>query len=103
MTKLITTMAFIMTFAAPALAESQIYYPNNLTNYPGDAVPAQVSAQSQEEQIPNTYRVYPGREQYGDAYGYLPHHPGDYRDAVDRGQWEGGGGYRPALRTYSGY
>jgi hypothetical protein len=35
--------------------------------------------------------IYPGREQYGENYGSIPRHPGDYRDAVDRGSWSGGG------------
>lgn len=52
---------------------------------------------------PNEYRTYPGRESYGENYGYIPRHPGDFKDAVDRGQWEGGGGYQMPKRSYSGY
>ena len=51
----------------------------------------------------NRYMVYPGRENYGDRYGYIPRHPGDYRDAVDRGQWEGGGGASMPRRSFGGY
>jgi len=36
-------------------------------------------------------RIYPGREAYGRDFGPLTRHPGDYRDAVDRGQWPAGG------------
>ncbi|MFA5591795.1 MAG: hypothetical protein WC989_00580 [Micavibrio sp.] len=41
--------------------------------------------------IAGSGRIYPGREAYGRGFGPIPRHPGDYRDAVDRGQWTGGG------------
>lgn len=33
-------------------------------------------------------RLYPGRESYGRDFGSMPRHPGDYRDALDRGTWQ---------------
>ena len=33
-------------------------------------------------------RLYPGREVYGRDFGPIPRHPGDYRDALDRGAWQ---------------
>jgi hypothetical protein len=45
----------------------------------------------QENSQMGTRRVYPGREAYGREFGPLTRHPGDYRDAVDRGQWPAGG------------
>jgi len=33
-------------------------------------------------------RLYPGREVYGRDFGPIPRHPGDYRDALDRGTWQ---------------
>lgn len=45
----------------------------------------------QQEYRMGSRRVYPGRENYGRDFGPLTRHPGDYRDAVDRGQWPAGG------------
>ncbi len=82
-------------------SEQQVFYPYAQPAYLSEA--PQTAAQQQAPTNPNRYMVYPGREQYGQDYGYIPRHPGDYRDAVDRGQWEGGGGASMPRRSFSGY
>lgn len=91
MTKIVLlTATVLIALSAPALAEkrwnpyskgNQVYNPYDIGNM----------AANQQQFQPNTYRVYPGREQYGQSFGSIPRHPGDYRDAVDRGSWSGGG------------
>lgn len=106
MTRFILTTALIAGFAMPAFAqEQQVYSPYAMSNSGGDYNGSALAQQygTVQQQAPNTYRVYPGRENYGENFGYMTRHPGDYRDAVDRGQWEGGGGYRMPRRSRSGY
>ena len=88
MTAILTTLS-----AGSAMAEQQVYSPyGQATNYAAqNAYQAQEAIQAQQPQPQNTYMIYPGREQYGQRYGSIPRHPGDYRDAVDRGSWSGGG------------
>ena len=84
----------ILAFSTNAMAqvkERQVYspYPQPVMNEAQDASSSTGSAVNRYEQLhPN--RVYPGREGYGSHYGPIPRHPGDYRDAVDRGQWSSG-------------
>lgn len=90
-------LAGFMLLLAPAAAdaqERQVYYPAPALVEPGYGT-------GEVQQTPQAYRVYPGRENYNDNYGYLPRHPGDYRDAVDRGAWTGGGGAQQPRRSYS--
>jgi hypothetical protein len=109
MKNIIRTIVVLVGLASPALAqqhEQQVFSP-----YPQPQISAQqmatVSPQAGSGYYQgygdNRYMVYPGRERYGDNYGYIPRHPGDYRDAVDRGQWEGGGGASMPRRSFSGY
>ncbi len=81
-------MAFVlMGVSGAAMAqERQVYDPSIDYIIP---IPMQQSAQPVYVPPP-AYRVYPGRENYGDNFGHIPRHPGDYRDAVDRGQWSAG-------------
>jgi hypothetical protein len=95
MTVILMTV-ILMSVSGAALAEQQTYSRyGDATNY---AMQNQMNAQQaagQQAQVyshqPNSYMVYPGREQYGENFGPIPRHPGDYRDAVDRGTWSGGG------------
>lgn len=99
----------LMGASVPAMAESQIHNPyatdvtgspyNNVVVVPQSAVKNRRSHSKHYGRNtaayslnPNTYMTYPGREQYGQNYGPIPRHPGDYRDAVDRGAWSAGGG-----------
>jgi type II secretory pathway pseudopilin PulG len=93
MKKTVLMTVVLMSLSAPALAEGQTYSSSGVaTNYAAqNAYQAQQAYQSQQTHQQNQYMVYPGREQYGQAYGRIPRHPGDYRDAVDRGSWSGGG------------
>ncbi|PZQ45769.1 MAG: hypothetical protein DI551_06410 [Micavibrio aeruginosavorus] len=87
-------MLFVLTgLATPALADRQVYSPYPQPTFANDpyGMAQQQAIVNSYRQTPNTYMVYPGREQYGQAYGSIPRHPGDYRDAVDRGSWTGGG------------
>lgn len=96
MKKTVLMTVILMGVSGVALAEQQTYSRYGVaTDY---AMQNQFDAQqaaSQQSQMynqqPNTYMVYPGREQYGENFGSIPRHPGDYRDAVDRGTWTGGG------------
>jgi hypothetical protein len=86
--------AILICLSGIARAEQQTYSRfGDATNYM--AQNQQVAQQNVQQQrygnTPNTYMVYPGREQYGQNFGHIPRHPGDYRDAVDRGSWSGGG------------
>lgn len=84
----------LMTVSGVALAEQQTYSRyGQATNYAAQnsQMPQPVYGQQQQYQQPNQYMIYPGREEYGTSYGRIPRHPGDYRDAVDRGSWSGGG------------
>lgn len=90
--------ALAVLLACPATARAQeYYYPQQ--NFSSDGNVAQVAPQAggymQPAETyggPNNYRIYPGREYYGDNFGPIPRHPGDYRDALDRGSWSGRGG-----------
>ena len=92
MTVILMTV-ILMTVSGAAFADQQVYSPyGQPTNYAAqNAQAAEQATVSRQYRKPNTYMVYPGREQYGQAYGPIPRHPGDYRDAVDRGSWSGGG------------
>jgi hypothetical protein len=84
--------ALAVMLSSPVLAqEQQVYSPYPQPNFMQDVYGGQ--QQTQNTEPPPMYRIYPGREQYGERYGYIPHHPGDYRDAVDRGQWNAGEPY----------
>jgi hypothetical protein len=102
MNKMILMMGLILAVSAPAMAqERQVYSPYPQPTFQNSTDGGAMAYQYQ--QTPNHYMVYPGREQYGQRYGYMPRHPGDYRDAVDRGSWTGGGGARMPRRSYNGY
>lgn len=97
MKKTVLMMTVILTVGASgaARAESQIYnpYSNNPAEYGyNNAASRSMAGQGRFHQQPNGYMVYPGRESYGQNFGPIPRHPGDYRDAIDRGSWSGGGG-----------
>lgn len=82
--------------------EQQVYYPQQ-DFYP-DAGYAQVSPQAGGYRAaPNNYRVYPGREYYGENFGPIPRHPGDYRDALDRGSFSGRRGGNTGSSNFSPY
>ncbi len=103
---------FLLTIAAMAVAvpafaqerEQQVYYPYKQAAEIGVY---EARIQSQQAQMaferslqrPGTGRIYPGREMMGTQFGPIPRHPGDYRDAVDRGSWAGGGS--AGARTFS--
>lgn len=103
------TIAVLFT-AVPAFAqerEQQVYYPYKQAAEIGvyEARIENQQAQMSFErslQRQGTGRIYPGRERYGTQYGPIPRHPGDYKDAVDRGSWSGGGGGgQPGTRAFS--
>lgn len=100
MKRFLIVIAVLMGVSAPAFAQSreqQIYSPYTPTNSTVRQYEQNVDAQQIGAQ-----RVYPGREAYGRDFGPLTRHPGDYRDAVDRGQWSGGGGFsQPGSRSFS--
>jgi len=96
MKKLILMTVILMGVSGTAMAERQVYLPYPQPSFANDPQAQQMVYQ--QRQTPNTYMVYPGREQYGQNYGAIPRHPGDYRDAVDRGTWTGGG--VPARRSF---
>lgn len=100
--KKIALMTVILTgLTGPVLAETQTYSRiGEPTNYVYHNAQIQQQAQAVQQQaqvheVPNIYMVYPGREEYGQHYGHIPRHPGDYKDAVDRGSWAGGGDAAP--------
>lgn len=106
MKNILMMMVLTLTLSTSAMAEEQqVYSPYSQPTFQGDAQGATTAQNmnTQSSQAGNQYMVYPGREQYGDRYGYIPRHPGDYRDAVDRGQWQGGGGAQMPKRVHSGY
>lgn len=99
MKKTVLMMTAILTLgvSGAAMAESQIYNPHaapNAEQYNGHATTKRKLTKRQQRfvQEPNTYMVYPGREYYGQNFGPMPRHPGDYRDAVERGAWSAGSG-----------
>lgn len=99
MKKAILTIAILLSVSTPSMAQEQQVYPY-YPNLPPPVYAPMPQPSAQEMYVEaHRNRVYPGREMYGDEFGNIPHHPGDYRDAVDRGQWSGGrSGYsRPQL------
>lgn len=94
MKKIILSVASLLALTGTAMAEDQIYNPYGGTSlYPTyEAASQQARAVQHRYEQPDQYMVYPGREQYGEHFGSIPRHPGDYRDAVDRGAWTAGGG-----------
>lgn len=103
MKKILIMTGVLLAVSLPAAAqEQQVYSPYPQANFSNDGG-YNSYGQQQAAQNPNQYMVYPGREQYGERYGYMPRHPGDYRDAVDRGSWTGGGGARMPRRSFNGY
>lgn len=90
--KKILMMTVVLTgFSGAAMAQERQVY----SAYPTPTFTQEVVREVQQEQAQvqrvGTRRVYPGRELYGRDFGPIPRHPGDYRDAVDRGAWTGGG------------
>jgi len=100
MKKLIVMIVALIAVSGAARAEQQVYSPYPQPSFANDPDMQQTYSNMQQQyaRTPNTYMVYPGREQYGQHYGAIPRHPGDYRDAVDRGSWSGGG--MPARRSF---
>ncbi len=91
MKKLIAITVVLSGLSGAAMAqEQQVYNPYTMPPAMIDPAAGQIQEQVYEEQQVGTRRVYPGREIYGRDFGPMPRHPGDYRDAVDRGQWRGG-------------
>ncbi len=94
MKKLMMITALAMAVSTGALAQSREQQVYNPYGSPQPVFSEQanqaVDAQQQVQQV-GTRRIYPGREIYGRDFGPLTRHPGDYRDAVDRGQWPAGG------------
>lgn len=103
---LLSAALFLSLSHLPAQAqERQVFspYPQpTFMNDPSGAAAGQAMSNRYQGQS-NGYMIYPGREQYGQNFGYIPRHPGDYRDAVDRGQWTGGGGAVMPRRSFNGY
>lgn len=99
MKKLILTISAVLV-AGTAHAqdrEQQVYYPyKEAAQIAGQEAKLEIQREQmafeQRLQRPGTGRIYPGREIFGTKYGPIPRHPGDYKDAVDRGSWAGGGG-----------
>lgn len=88
MKHLLTALVILTAFSDIAAAQSreqQVYYPYALA-VRTTAAEEQIQTNQQAQNM-GTLRVYPGREAYVNHFGPLPRHPGDYRDAVDRGQW----------------
>ena len=90
----------ILTAAAMVLSATAALAQNNEQQVYSIYSSARPNLQQQEVQQMRNYqetnqmgarRIYPGRENYGRDFGPLTRHPGDYRDAVDRGQWPAGG------------
>ncbi len=93
MKKIVLMTGILMSVSSAAMAERQTYsrYPTSTFATDPAIQQAQQQQAPQSYEEPNTYRTYPGREQYGEHFGAIPRHPGDYKDAVDRGSWTGGG------------
>lgn len=89
MKKLAVMILAIVAISTAARAEQQVYNPYRTPNLVDPAVEEVREEQANIQQI-GTLRVYPGREAYGRRFGPIPRHPGDYRDAVDRGSWASG-------------
>lgn len=89
MKKLAAMIFAMLAMTGAAHAEQQIYNPYRTPNLVDPAVQEVREEQADIQQI-GTLRVYPGREAYGRHFGPIPRHPGDYRDAVDRGAWVSG-------------
>lgn len=92
----LAAFALILAPVAAQAQERQVY-----PHYPAPALVEPSYGTGEVQQAPQNYRTYPGRENYNDRFGYIPRHPGDYRDAVDRGSWRGGGGARQPRQYYS--
>lgn len=102
MKNILIMTGILMSVSLPSMAqEQQVYSPYPQPSFSNSSDGGAVAYG--QAQNPNQYMVYPGREQYGQRYGYMPRHPGDYRDAVDRGSWTGGGGAHMPRRSYNGY
>jgi hypothetical protein len=94
MKTIVLAAAGLMALSTTALAQSgeqQTYsiYGSARPNFQQQEN-AQMNNYAESQQV-GTRRIYPGREAYGRDFGPLTRHPGDYRDAVDRGQWPAGG------------
>lgn len=94
MKTIILTAAALLALSIPAFAQSgeqQTYsiYGAGRPNFQQQEN-AQMNNYIDSRQV-GSRRIYPGREAYGRDFGPLTRHPGDYRDAVDRGQWPSGG------------
>lgn len=90
---LMTTAVLTVSTAAFAQSrEQQVYNPYGAPQPVFSEGTVQTMDGYQQSQQVGTRRIYPGREAYGRDFGPLTRHPGDYRDAVDRGQWPAGGG-----------
>ena len=93
--KMIAFAALMLALSAAETSaqsnEQQVYsiYSANRPNFQQQEVQDGQDFQSTSQM--GTRRIYPGREAYGREFGPLTRHPGDYRDAVDRGQWPAGG------------
>lgn len=90
MKKAIAAIAVLLSVSAPSMAQEQQVYPYYPSLPPPTYAPAPPPSAQELYTDAHRNRIYPGREMYGDEFGPIPHHPGDYRDAVDRGQWTGG-------------
>lgn len=94
--------AVIALIALPLSAQAQSREQQVYPRYPNVVFVEPAAGQMVEEQLEaqemGTLRTYPGREVYGTRFGPIPRHPGDYRDAVDRGQWNAG---RSGQRAFS--
>lgn len=94
MKTIVLTAAILALFTADAFAQAreQQVYSIYSTGTPNFQQQEQQQVQNlQETNQMGSRRIYPGRENYGRNFGPLTRHPGDYRDAVDRGQWPAGG------------
>ncbi len=89
---LMTTAVMAVSTAAFAQSREQQVYNSGAPQPVFSEQAVQSMDARQQSQQAGTRRIYPGREAYGRDFGPLTRHPGDYRDAVDRGQWPAGGG-----------
>jgi hypothetical protein len=96
--RIILLALIIFSSGAVQAREQQVYNPYAPPVYQSAGQQQSQQYQYEAQQI-GTRRVYPGREIYGDEFGPMPRHPGDYRDAVDRGSWTGGG--QAGARSFS--
>lgn len=86
-----TALMIVLLTGFPGIAsaqERQVYSPYPTPTFTQEVVREVQQEQAQVQQV-GTRRIYPGREAYGRNFGPIPRHPGDYRDAVDRGSWTG--------------